>query len=176
MAEITLKGDAVKRQLELGHSAYIVDDVSGDGGRLRLFVGLDVISDSTTGKYYWLFQQPVRSTEDEDFAKSQSTDPDELLANVRQKLVNVDPRLREIVDLTKSQDVRIPAIKFYCIEIESLPSSRITLLGDAAHVMPPCKSCSQQRRTMLGANQYDNQSVEKGACMLFETQSIWESF
>lgn len=142
MAEITLTGDAVKRQLELGHSAYIVDDSTEDGRRFRLFVGLDLISDGNTAKYYWLFQQPVKSTDDEDYLWPQNPDPDVLLANTKRKLAKVDPRLREIVDLTSSQDIRTPPIKFYCIELKSLPSSRVTLLGDAAHVMPPCKCVS----------------------------------
>lgn len=140
IAEVTLRGDEVKRQLDIGHSAYVIDESDNLGRSKRLFVGLDVIrEDAQSAKYYWIMHLPVDSTEDESYIWAYTSTPEKLLAGVRERFSDVEPRLRELLDKTTLEDIRTPGIQFHCLEIESLPKSRITLLGDAAHAMPPCK-------------------------------------
>lgn len=163
MAEVTLYGEEVKRQLEIGHSAYVVDENDHVGRSKRLFVGLDVIcEDGQSAKYYWIMHLPVDSTEDESYIWAHNSTPEKLLQGVRDRFSDIEPRLRELLDKTKLEDMRTPGLQFHCLQIDRLPNSRVTLLGDAAHAMPPCKSSIHIHPPAIVSRQWDIRARQQG--------------
>ncbi|KAH9895416.1 hypothetical protein F4778DRAFT_783772 [Xylariomycetidae sp. FL2044] len=135
-ADLELTGDDLVEQLRLGHSCYVVDITALCEGPAVLFVGLDkILPDEKSGSYYWF----VTYVDDEagshkSWIKSASNE--QLLDAARQKCKDVPPHVKAILGKTKPADMR-PSIQFYTLQMASLPQSRMTLLGDAAHAMPP---------------------------------------
>lgn len=147
VGELTLSGDAMARQLELGHSAYnLIDPELGFIG----FVGLHrVSSDGKTGHFYWMFMQPTETESDADTSEDdtsssskhwlQTASQKEKLDHVLKTVGRLPPRLREIFELTPVEGVRKEAHVWRDMELGSLPAGRVTLLGDAAHAMTPSR-------------------------------------
>lgn len=137
VGELELSGEAFKRQLELGHSAYnLINPELGFIG----FVGLHyVFGDGQGGRFYWMFMQP--DTEDITDAKHwlQTSSQQEKLDHVRKTAAGLPPKLREIFELTPADGVRKEPHIWRDLELDSLPSSRVVLLGDAAHAMTPSR-------------------------------------
>lgn len=142
VGEVTLHSDEVKRQLEIAHSAYTVDTKDDNNHPARLFVGLDVINpDKKSADYYWTLLWPDEGATDAGFPNA-SASAEQLLETARQKMCLAPAELREILELSGPQSIRRTPLVIRDLVLESLPAGRVTLLGDAAHPMTPCKwSC-----------------------------------
>ncbi|KAL5402960.1 hypothetical protein PMIN06_003017 [Paraphaeosphaeria minitans] len=139
VGELDLTGDAFKRQLELGHCAYnLINPELGFIG----FVGVHyVFPDGNGGRLYWMFMQP--DTADIDITDAthwlQTSSAQEKLDHVKKTAAGLSPRLREIFELTPVEGVRKEPHIWRDLELESLPTGRVALLGDAAHAMTPSR-------------------------------------
>ena len=134
VGEVTLSGEEFKRQLALGHSAYIF--ASPDLGFWN-FGGLHyVLPDAVSGRHYWMFMQP-----DADIAKPdhwlQTATQQEKLDYVVKKVAKMPPKFREIFELTPASGIKKEPHIWRDLELTSLPTSRVILVGDAAHAMTP---------------------------------------
>ena len=132
-----MSGEAFKRQLELGYSAYnlIYPDLGFIG-----FVGLHhANSDGQSGRFYWMFMQP----DSENIVNAdhwlQASSQQERLDHVKKTAAPLPAKLREIFELTPAEGMRKDMHIWRDLELDSLPSSRVTLLGDAAHAMTPSR-------------------------------------
>ncbi len=141
IGETTLAGREFERQLELGYSAYVAMDTSGpaDGG--ILFVGLNSVGDDgKSGNYYWfLSYKDEAATVQPHWTASASKD--QLFELALKKSSHLNARFQELIKLTGVGGISKSNLAFRDLELSSLPVGKITLLGDAAHCMTPCK-CS----------------------------------
>lgn len=146
IGQLELSGDALKRQLALGHSGYML--IRPDLGFIG-FAGLHYVHpDGLSARYYWNFLQA-----DDDVAR-----PDHWLARAgrREKLDHVlrhvgalPPRFREIFEMTQPEQIREETHVWRDLELDRvavageegeagpLPAGRVVLMGDAAHAMTP---------------------------------------
>ncbi|KAI8711024.1 Fad binding domain protein [Fusarium sp. LHS14.1] len=137
VGEVTLAGEAFKRQLALGHSAYNL--IYPELGFIA-FVGLHhALPDGKSGRYYWMFMQPDPEDVSHPDHWLQTSSQQEKLEYVRKATVGLDPKLSEIFHLTPLEGVRKEPHVWRDLEIDSLPSGRVALLGDAAHAMTPSR-------------------------------------
>lgn len=137
VGEVTLAGEAFKRQLALGHSAYNL--IYPELGFIA-FVGLHhSLPDGKSGRYYWMFMQPDPDDVSHPDHWLQTSSQQEKLEYVRKATVGLDPKLGEIFHLTPLEGVRKEPHVWRDLEIDSLPSGRVALLGDAAHAMTPSR-------------------------------------
>lgn len=132
-----LEGERFAEQLALGHSSYIVDFAGEDGQRYHLFVGLDrVAPDGRAGHYYWYVMWPSAAA-----ARGTSWTLDapaaDLLAYARRATRALPAHFRLPVEATEAENIKRPAVQFHTLVLDALPAGRVTLLGDAAHAMPP---------------------------------------
>ncbi|KAI1491817.1 putative monooxygenase [Biscogniauxia mediterranea] len=141
VGEMELSGAEFSRQLELGHSAYIVMGESRD--QCSLFAALNKVSpDGKTGYYYfilhWVDEEAARSTEDKPFWTVNATE-EELAAFAREKAKMYPEHLRVLLDKVPVDRYRRPGIVLQSVELtaDQLPLGRVTLIGDAAHSMTP---------------------------------------
>jgi 2-polyprenyl-6-methoxyphenol hydroxylase-like FAD-dependent oxidoreductase len=137
VGELTLSGEAFKRQLGLGHSAYnLINPELGFIG----FVGLHyVFPGGQSGRFYWMFMQPDPSDISHPQHWLQTSSQQEKLDQVLKTVAGLAPELREIFELTPAEGVRKEPHVWQDLELDSLPSSRVVLLGDAAHAMTPSR-------------------------------------
>lgn len=136
MGELTLTGEAFQCQLALGHSAYnLVNPELGFIG----FVGLHyALPDGVSGRFFWMFMQPDAEVSNSQHWLQTSTQQ-EKLDYVLQATAPLPAKLREIFELTPAEGVRKEPHIWRDLELDSLPSSRVVLLGDAAHAMTPSR-------------------------------------
>jgi hypothetical protein len=140
--EIAVSGRDFAEQLELGHSSYVARTVSGE--KLDCFYGLDSVSpDGKTGNYYWFmyWKDPAVADDPEQHWISTASPEEQLkiaqervkkfFAPVFQKLV-----LKSSVDSVARHRFLLREVE---VEARDLPAGRVTLLGDAAHCMLPCR-------------------------------------
>ena len=137
VGELDISGEAFKRQLELGHSAYnLINPELGFIG----FVGLHyVYPDGQSGRYFWMFMQPDHYNVTDAQHWLQTSSQQEKLEHVRKTAAGLPPKLREIFELTPTEGVRKEPHIWRDLELDDLPSSRVVLLGDAAHAMTPSR-------------------------------------
>jgi 2-polyprenyl-6-methoxyphenol hydroxylase-like FAD-dependent oxidoreductase len=129
-----LSGDAFKRQLELGHSAWVC--ASPDLGFWN-FSGLHhALPDGVSGKHFWMFMQPDPKVADPDHWL-QTASQQEKLDYVMKHVAKLEPKFREIFELTDVSGIRKGSHIWRDLELESLPVGRVVLVGDAAHAMTP---------------------------------------
>ncbi|KAH6389363.1 hypothetical protein HBI60_189480 [Parastagonospora nodorum] len=136
IGELDLSGEEFKRQLALGNSG--ITCMQPDLGFVS-FVGLHFVHpDGLSARYYWNLMEY-----DSDVAK-----PDHWMktATKKEKLDHglkitekLPPKLREIFELTKPEQIREEQHVWRDLEIESLPAGRVVLMGDAAHAMMPIR-------------------------------------
>ncbi|KAH6658424.1 hypothetical protein BKA67DRAFT_644260 [Truncatella angustata] len=134
--ELRLHGREMAEQLELGHSSYILD-IKSEGTTYHLFVGLDKVSpDSKSGDFYYhLMWHDIGADRSDHWAREGTA---EQLRDFAMKILkDAPPHFRRVVEMTPPEGISLPAIRFYTLEIDELPTGRITLLGDAAHCMTP---------------------------------------
>lgn len=134
VGEVTLSGEAFKRQLALGHSAYnLINPELGFIG----FVGLhQALPDGVSGQFYWMFMQPDSNIPNPDHWLQRSSQQ-EKLNHVLQTVAPLAPELREIFELTPVGGIRKDLHVWKDLELDNLPAGRVALLGDAAHTMTP---------------------------------------
>lgn len=136
VGQLTLSGDAFRRQLALGHSSYSV--VRPELGFIT-FVGLhDVSADGRSGRYYWMMMRPDPTVGEPDHWLQKASKRAKL-DHVLQAAEKLSPALREIFDLTPVEGIREEKHIWRDLELSSLPAGRVVLLGDAAHAMTPFK-------------------------------------
>lgn len=138
VGEVELEGDAFKRQLELGHSAYIYQ--SPDLGFMN-FCGLHhTLPNGISGRHYWMFMEP-----DADIAKKdhwlQTATQHQKLDHVLKAAAKMPPRFRELFELTPATGIKkephLWKVLEMDVEVGTLPAERVVLLGDAVHPMTP---------------------------------------
>lgn len=140
--EVTLHGADVRQQLEIAHSAYIADTTDTYDNRTRLFVGLDAIDGNLqTADYYWTVVWPfgdstVALNSHDEISRASS---EKLFHEAMAKMQKLPANLTEIIAKTGTEGIRARQLRFRDMEISSLPSGPLTILGDAAHPMTPCK-------------------------------------
>jgi 2-polyprenyl-6-methoxyphenol hydroxylase-like FAD-dependent oxidoreductase len=134
VGETKVGKDQLDRQLLLAHSAYSVP-----GSGFRLFTCLDYISeDAQTASYQWFLVWG-----DEDFTKDPATywtttaTKQEMLDYALERVQPLDERLTEVVRSTKPDGIVHPPLQFRDLILDTMPNTRCTLLGDAAHPMAP---------------------------------------
>lgn len=133
--ETTLSGEALERQLSLAHSTYACS--SQELGCVIL-VGLNKVNDDLSADYYWCV-----GWDDHDVGKSGHWLQDASGAAkhdcVMNKTESLEPKFREIFQLTPVTGILPGQAIYRDLIIPSLPAGRIILVGDAAHAMTPCK-------------------------------------
>lgn len=131
VGEITLNQEQYERQAKLGRAFYI-----GMRHGVLFFVGLRGYSeDLSEAYYYWFYLFPEDKPED---SWINSATQEELLSFTKSQLKVMHPDMREIVDLQKPEGVS-HAFVLYDRVPEMCPDGPVTLIGDAAHPMTPCK-------------------------------------
>lgn len=138
VGEVTLEGGAFKRQLELGHSAYIYQ--SPQLGFMN-FCGLHhALPNGISGKHYWMFMQP-----DTEIAKPdhwlQTATQQEKLDHVLKAASVMPPKFRELFELTPATGIKKEPHLWKVLEMDNeigtLPAERVIIIGDAVHPMTP---------------------------------------
>ncbi|KAF2642119.1 NAD(P)-binding protein [Massarina eburnea CBS 473.64] len=133
VGELELSGEVFKRHLSLGHSG-IMPDLG-----FVSFAGLHYVSqDGLSGRYYWNLMEYDSNVTKPDHWLQTATKQEKLdhALKVTQKL---SPELREIFEPTKPDQIRDEQHVFCDIELDSLPTGRVVLMGDAAHAMMPIR-------------------------------------
>ncbi|KAI0886985.1 putative monooxygenase [Annulohypoxylon maeteangense] len=134
IGETTLSGERFERQLSLGHSCYAKSAVDAS---YFLFVGLSQTSQNgTNGQYYWFVVRKDDEAGKEDHWL-RSASQLEKLEHALKLTSPLDPRFTEIIRETPESGILKHSQVLRDIEIDELPTGRITLLGDAAHTMTP---------------------------------------
>lgn len=141
IGEVTLENEDMERQLELGHSCYIVradNNITGSGD-LVMFVGVnDVPSDAKSGLYYWFLIWPDEAaTQGPHWTATASQQ--ELLSAAKAMTKNFAPDFKVIVEKMSVEGMRAPPLVMYDVELsaDDISAGRVALLGDAAHCMTP---------------------------------------
>ncbi|KAF3005594.1 hypothetical protein E8E13_000521 [Curvularia kusanoi] len=131
-----LSGSDFAEQLSLGHSAYIVF-FECKGQQYMLFIGLDSVSDDgKTGNYYWDLIWACDDGDRDDHWACTGVQK-ELLTYTKGIIKELKPEFRKVVEMTPEHMVLVPGLHFHMCLIDELQAGRVTLLGDAAHAMPP---------------------------------------
>lgn len=138
MGETTATGADFERQLSLSHSAYLA---VCNNQKLSIFVGLNRVSeDGRTGYYYWFFMIPDEKIDSSDHWTKHASRA-ERLERALKGAEELDDKFTEIIKKTPVEGIRTDSFSFRDAEVnkDALSSGRVTLLGDAAHPMAPCK-------------------------------------
>lgn len=138
IGQLTLSSPALIRQLQLSHSGYM--SVRPDLGFIT-FTGLHYMSpDGLSAKYYWNLMQvdPQIAASPDSYWLVNSTQQ-EKLDHVLKLTSKLPPKLREIFELTKPEEINEKTHIWRDVHLEpgSLPAGRVILMGDAAHAMMP---------------------------------------
>ncbi|KAI8629198.1 putative monooxygenase [Xylariaceae sp. FL1651] len=132
----TLSGEDMKEQLDLGHSLYVVDLTSTNGSPLVLLVSLGEMNpDGKSGEWFYGLMWPDERATKEDFW-TYTASAKEQYDFVMQKIKDLPAKYRTVVEGSEERTLT-PPIRLYTLIMDSMPTGRITLLGDAAHAMPP---------------------------------------
>lgn len=134
VGQVTLSGEAFRRQLSLGHSGYMC--IRPDLGFIG-FVGLHyVLPDGLSGHYYWNLMQTDPDVANPDHWLQKASQQEKLDYSLN-LITKMAPELREIFEMTPVEDVKRESYVWRDLELESLPTGRVLLVGDAAHAMTP---------------------------------------
>ncbi|KAJ2985305.1 hypothetical protein NUW58_g5606 [Xylaria curta] len=132
----TLEGEELEEQLRLGHSLYIVDMNSANGSPMILLITLiEMHPNSNSGKAGFGLVWPDDGATKEDFWVY-TADAQELYDFVVEKTKCLPAKYLTTIKRTDAQKC-VPVLKLNTLLMDSMPTGRITLLGDAAHAMTP---------------------------------------
>ena len=131
----TLTKEQYEQQFKLGTSFYLV--LAEDK---RIFVGLkNVADDKATAEYYWMHSWHI-PMEDVEAHWTKQASKQEMHDYALKSVTEFQPSLTEIVRLTPVDGMMQPPIAMHDLLPIEPPLGRVTLLGDAAHPMTPCKN------------------------------------
>lgn len=136
VGQLELSGEALKRQLALGHSGYMM--IRPDLGFIG-FAGLHYMHpDGLSARYYWNFMQTDHDVANPDHWL-QKTSQKEKLDHVLKSIERLAPKFREIFETTRPEHIKQETHVWRDLELENLglPAGRVILMGDAAHAMTP---------------------------------------
>lgn len=126
-------------QLQLGHSAYAVEfhDNAGEASRMMVLL----VSVAPDGKAATYVLNLFRTSKDalDDASGVFSASREELYRYVVGRTSTLPPKFRAIVEKGDAEGINTPPLRFFTVDLPSMPAGRVTLLGDAAHAMAPCK-------------------------------------
>ncbi|KAI1174890.1 putative monooxygenase [Nemania sp. FL0916] len=132
----TLHDEEIEEQLRLGHSLYIVDMNSTNGSPMILLVTLvEMFPDGKSGRIGWALIWPDEDAVKDDFWVFNASGQEQY-DYVVEKTKNLPAKFLTTIKRTDPQSC-VPVLKLYTLLLDSLPTGRITLLGDAAHAMTP---------------------------------------
>jgi 2-polyprenyl-6-methoxyphenol hydroxylase-like FAD-dependent oxidoreductase len=136
VGQLTVSGEVLKRQLALGHNAYICP--RPDLG-FYSFVGPHYVDpDGLSTHYYWNGMDGDVDTASPDHWLKKAG-PQEKLDYVLKRTAGLPPELREIYTMTPVEGIKHELHVLRDLQLESLPSGRVVLMGDAAHAMAPLR-------------------------------------
>lgn len=124
------------KQFDIVRSGCLVCGPSG----LRLFVGLGAFEDAEAqvARYLWTVSRLDPEAEDKTKHWTDTASKHALYEEAVAMTQNVEPQLTEIIKWTGPAGIKSPGVKLRGLILPDLPMHRrITLLGDAAHVMVP---------------------------------------
>ncbi|KAI0202354.1 putative monooxygenase [Astrocystis sublimbata] len=132
-----MEGEEFEEQLRLGHSLYLVDMHSINNGQPMILLNmlLEAHDDGKSGKMGWALVWPDASAAKEGFWVYSATGQEQY-DHVVKKSKDLPAKYRAIIERSKPEST-VPALQLWSLMMESLPTGRITLLGDAAHAMTP---------------------------------------
>ncbi|KAI1354500.1 FAD/NAD(P)-binding domain-containing protein [Xylaria sp. FL0043] len=133
-AETTLSGEAMERQLSLGHSAYSMTSKSLD---YAIFSGLNKVNENFSGDYYWYICWDDDDADKPDHWLQHATNSAKR-DHILKMTEALEPGLREIFLLSPAEKIVSGMPVFRDAIIPTLPNTgRVTVLGDAVHPMTP---------------------------------------
>lgn len=140
--EVTLSGSDFENELRLGHSSrsnFFSEPTEPSLPTVHMFSALKrVLPDGRSGEYYW-FAMWFDDTVSDPTHWTNTASPDELHDFVVRTTRSIPPEFRNIIDLTPVHALRGNPFPQRALILPDLPTGRVTLLGDAAHCMPPSK-------------------------------------
>ncbi|KAJ8129759.1 hypothetical protein O1611_g3873 [Lasiodiplodia mahajangana] len=132
----TLHDEELEEQLRLGHSLYMVDMNSINGSPMILLVTLvEVYPDGKSGRFGWALIWPDEGAAKEDFWVYTAIGQEQY-DFVVEKTKNLSAKYLTAIKRSDPQTC-VPVLRLYTLVMDSMPTGRITLLGDAAHAMTP---------------------------------------
>ncbi|PTU20624.1 hypothetical protein P175DRAFT_0501244 [Aspergillus ochraceoroseus IBT 24754] len=134
IGQLTLSGEALRRQLELSHGSYSLIDA--ERGYLTFCSLHDVAPDGKSARYYWIMSRSDSTIAEPDHWLKKATQQ-EKLDHVLEVMQNRDPKFREIFESTPVDGIKEETHVWRDLELDGLPAGRVVLMGDAAHVMTP---------------------------------------
>lgn len=137
VGQLELSGEALERQLSLGHSGYML--IRPDLGFIG-FAGLHYVQpDGLSARYYWNFLQTDEHV-DRPGHWLRNAGRQEKLDHVLRSIRALPPKFREIFEMTRAEHIREETHVWRDLELDTkggLPAGRVVLMGDAAHAMTP---------------------------------------
>ncbi|KAI0420493.1 putative monooxygenase [Xylaria grammica] len=131
-----LRGEEMDEQLRLGHSLYMVDMSSINGSTMILLVTLvEMFPDGDSGRIGWGLIWPDEGATKEDFWVYSATGQEQY-DFVVEKTKGLPAKYLTTIKRSEPQST-IPTLRLHTLVMDSMPTGRITLLGDAAHAMTP---------------------------------------
>lgn len=139
---MTLSGSDFENELRLGHSSrsnFFSEPSDPSLPTVHMFSALKrVLADGRSGEYYW-FAMWFDDTVGDPNHWTNTASQDDLHDFVVRTTRSTPPEFRNIVDLTPVSTLRGNPFPQRALALPDLPTGRVTLLGDAAHCMPPSK-------------------------------------
>lgn len=141
--EVTLSGSDFENELRLGHSSrsnFFSETTDPTHPTVHMFCALKrVLPDGRSGEYYW-FAMWFDETVGDSAHWTNTASPDEMHDFVVRTTRHIPPEFRNIIELTPVSTLRGNPFPQRALALPDMPTGRVTLMGDAAHCMPPSKS------------------------------------
>lgn len=131
VGDVDLNKEQVEHELDLGPSLYLAR-----GKKYRIFNALKTVSeDKQSAHGYWMFSWADQDgANHETFWTTRATQK-ELLNFVLENTKEFDPKLTQLMRLTKPEGIYNPTLHVQDWVPTDLPVGRVTLIGDAVHPM-----------------------------------------